>query len=182
MKTNAYPLAVTVLVMISFCISSCQKKEDSAKNEMQKYVTIGDSADAHAKLLMDYEQALTSGDYAKVRSLVAPGFKNYGPSASDSVTVDSLVTRWEGTHKNYSGLKILDATPLAFTSSNDKTKGDWVAVWGRYSATYKATGKTVDFPFHLIGKVENGKLRLTGDYWDKAQFIGPMGNKVVKAN
>ena len=182
MKTNTQLLAFAILLGSVLCLASCQKKEDSAKNEMQKYVTIGDSADANAKLLMDYEQALTTGDYAKVRTLVGPGFKNYGPSASDSVNVDSLVIRWEGTHNAYSGLKIVDASPLAFTSSNPKTKGDWVAIWGRYSATYKATGKTIDFPFHLIGKVENGKLRLTGDYWDKSQFIGPMGNKIVKAN
>jgi hypothetical protein len=181
MRTTTQLPAFAILLVSVLCLASCQKKEDRTKNEMQKYVTISDSADANARLLMDYEQALTTGDYAKVRSLVGPGFKNYGPSASDSVTIDSLVSHWEGRHKAYSGLKIVEANPLAFTSSNDKTKGDWVAMWGRYSATYKATGKTINFPFHLIGKVENGKLRLTGDYWDKSQFIGPMGNMVVKA-
>ncbi|GAB4034290.1 nuclear transport factor 2 family protein [Spirosoma gilvum] len=182
MKINSCLPVLAMLAIGSLYISSCQKKEESAKNEMQKYVTISDSADANAKLLMDYQTALTEGNYAKVRTLLEPSFKSYGPSASDSVNVDSLIKRWEGTHSAYSGLKIVDANPLAFTSSNSKTKGDWVAIWGRYSATYKATGKTVNFPFHLIGKVENGKLRLTGDYWDKAQFIGPMGNKLVKAN
>lgn len=182
MKINSYPPMLAILTIGSLCLGSCQKKEESAKNEMQKYVTIGDSADTNAKLLIDYQAALTDGDFAKVRTLLAADFMSYGPSAADSVNVDSLIKQWEGTHNAYSGLKILDANPMAFTSSNSKTKGDWACIWGRYSATNKATGKTVNFPFHLIGKVENGKLRLTGDYWDKAQFIGPMGNKVVKAN
>jgi ketosteroid isomerase-like protein len=149
---------------------------------MQKFVTISDSADVNAELLSDYNEALTAGNYDTLRTLLADNFKSYGPIAADSANADSLIKQWEGTHRDYSNLKILEANPLSFTSSNDKTKGDWTCIWGRYSATHKGTGKTVNFPFHLIGKVENGKLRFTATYWDKFQFIGPTGNKVVKAD
>src|SRR4051812_41721476 len=108
MKIKSYLLMLAILTTGSLYISACQKKEESAKNEMQKFVTISDSADANANLLVTYQTALTEGDYAKVRTLLGPGFKSYGPSAADSVNVDSLIKQWEGTHNAYSGLKIVE--------------------------------------------------------------------------
>lgn len=60
--------------------------------------------------------------------------------------------------------------------------GDWGFQWGVYSMTYKATGKTITFPYHLTAMIANGKIQRLGNYYDKAQFIGPMGSKVVKAD
>lgn len=178
--TGRLPLAIAFFVA-SLSFVSCQKPEEQAKEGIKKYVTITDSADVYAKVLTDFVATLTAADWEKTRSLAAPTFKSYGPAAADSIGIDSLIAGWKRNHALYSGIKLVGAVPMGFTSTATGTTGNWGFQWGTYSMTYKATGKTITFPYHLTARIENGKIQRLGNYYDKAQFIGPMGNMVVKA-
>lgn len=183
-------LSLATVLLGALFLAACQSKSEApkdtekSKNKMQTEVTIGDNADANSQLLIDFSQALTDADYTKARSLVAPDFKWYGPSpmSGDSADIDKLIANWENNHKSFPMMKILNSTPLALTSDAPNTKGDWSFVWGTYSITLPGNDKPVIFPYHMVGKISQGKLGMVAEYWDKAQFIGPMGNKVVKAN
>lgn len=53
--------------------------------------------------------------------------------------------------------------------------GDTVIVEGRYTGTYKATGKSMDGQFCHIFRVKDGKLTAFQQYTDTAQLQDAMG-------
>ena len=55
------------------------------------------------------------------------------------------------------------------------TEGDKVAVLGRYSGTYTATGRPLDAQFVHVWTVRNGKVIAFQQYADTAQFARVMG-------
>jgi len=53
--------------------------------------------------------------------------------------------------------------------------GDTVVVEGRYTGTYKATGKTLDAQYCHVFKIRNGKLASFQQFVDTAQMQSVMG-------
>jgi uncharacterized protein len=53
--------------------------------------------------------------------------------------------------------------------------GDTVVVEGRYTGTYKATGKSADAQFCHVFKIKNGKLASFQQFVDTAQMQNVMG-------
>ncbi len=53
--------------------------------------------------------------------------------------------------------------------------GDTVVVEGRYTGTYKATGKSADAQFCHVFKIRNGKLASFQQFVDTAQMQNVMG-------
>jgi uncharacterized protein len=53
--------------------------------------------------------------------------------------------------------------------------GDTVVVEGRYTGTYKATGKSADAQFCHVFKIRNGRLASFQQFVDTAQMQNVMG-------
>jgi ketosteroid isomerase-like protein len=70
-----------------------------------------------------------------------------------------LGTEWDG----------FTVTPARFSEA-----GDRIVVEGRYTGTYKATGKSVDAQFCHVWDVHDGKLKAFQQYTDTAQFQSAM--------
>jgi ketosteroid isomerase-like protein len=82
-----------------------------------------------------------------------------GPNAIVENLFVKLGTEWDG----------FTVTPARFSES-----GDQVIVEGRYTGTYKATGKSIDAQFCHIWNVKDGKVTAFQQYTDTAQFQGAM--------
>lgn len=54
--------------------------------------------------------------------------------------------------------------------------GDRVVVFGRYSGTYKTTGKAIDAPFVHSWTVEDGKIVAFQQYTDTAEHVAVMAD------
>ena len=55
--------------------------------------------------------------------------------------------------------------------------GDTIAVEGRYTGTFTATGKSIDAQFCHVWKFRNGKATSFQQYVDTAQMQGAMGTR-----
>lgn len=175
MKIQHIFLAALAALFISFSVNAQQTVS------IQKMVTISNHADADAQVLSDYVNALTAGDFNKAGSLLGPNFMGHGPSAADSSNAEKEIKAWKTNHSLYKDIKLLSKVQSAFTSEG-YPKGDWAFMWGNYSMTFKATNKTVVFPFHVSARIEKGKIITSYGYWNSVPFIEAMGNKVVKAD
>jgi hypothetical protein len=173
MKIQHIFLAVLSALFISFSVNAQQPVS------IQKMVTISNHADA--QVLSDYVNALTAGDFSKASSLLGPKFMSHGPSAADSSNAEKEIQAWKTNHDLFKDIKLLSKVQSAFTSAGFP-KGDWAFMWGNYSMTFKATNKTVVFPFHVSARIEKGKIVASYGYWNSVPFIEAMGNKVVKAD
>ena len=82
-----------------------------------------------------------------------------GPNAIVENLFVKLGTEWDG----------FVVTPARFLDA-----GGQVIVEGRYTGTYKATGKNIDAQFCHIWDVKDEKLTAFQQYTDTAQFQGAM--------
>jgi hypothetical protein len=176
MKVQFFSLAVLAALFLSFSVNAQQTPTVS----IQKMVSISNHADADAQVLSEYFNALTAADFGKASSLLGPNFMSHGPSIADSSNAEKEMKGWKTNHELFKDLKLLGKVQSAFTSTG-YPKGDWAFMWGTYSMTFKATNKTVVFPFHFSARIEKGKIAALYGYWNNTPFIEAMGNKVVKA-
>lgn len=176
MKIQFFSLAALAALFLSFSANAQQAPTVS----IQKMVSISNHADADAQVLSDFINSLTAGDFSKANSLLGPNFMGHGPTIADSSNAEKEIKGWKTNHELFKDIKLIGKVQSAF-SSTGYPKGDWAFMWGTYSMTFKATNKTVVFPFHVSARIEKGKIVASYGYWDKAPFIEAMGNKVVKA-
>jgi uncharacterized protein len=127
-----------------------------------------------ADLLRGLYEAFGRGDIAAVLGAMDPAISWHqaegnpykvdggawiGPNAIVENLFVKLGTEWDG----------FTVTPARFSES-----GDQVIVEGRYTGTYKATGKSIDAQFCHIWNVKDGKVTAFQQYTDTAQFQGAM--------
>lgn len=86
-----------------------------------------------------------------------------GPDAVVNNLFAKLATEWDG---------------FTVTPGNFHDAGDTVAVQGRYTGTYKATGKTMDAQFCHVWTFADGKISKFQQYTDTGQLQDTMGAKV----
>ena len=128
-------------------------------------------------LLKSLYNAFGSGDIPAVLGAMSPGIKwyqaesnPYRPSGEPWVGPDAVLTNlfmklgteWDG----------FTVHPRSFHGA-----GGSVIVEGRYTGTFKATGKSMDLQICHIWDVEDGKITRFQQYIDTAKFRDVMGVK-----
>ncbi len=129
---------------------------------------------ANVELLRGAYMAFSKGDVPAVVAAMAPKIvwneaENFpyadhnpyvGPDAIVSGVFARLATEWDGFSVNVE--EMLDA-------------GDKIVARGRYTGTYRATGKTINQQFAHFWKVVDGKLASFDQYTDTLQTARAMG-------
>jgi ketosteroid isomerase-like protein len=126
-------------------------------------------------LLKNLYSAFGSGDIPTVLGAMSPGIKwyqaegnPYMPSGEPWVGPDAIVNNlfrklgaeWDG----------FTVHPRTFYGA-----GNSVIVEGRYTGTYKATGKSADIQMCHVWDVEDGKITRFQQYLDTAKMRDVMG-------
>ena len=156
-------------------VFTCKVKAQSANNAQPSYKDmIGENTNAETdlKVVSDFVNALTSGDLVKAKSLLADGYKGYGPAPTDSSTVEQTMSNWQENYKTQSDRKF-GFVSETFRVLQGNFKGDWVSLWGDY--TFTQTGKTVTFPLQYTAHVTNGKIDTDRVYYDRLYIMQSMG-------
>ena len=128
-------------------------------------------------LLKNLYTAFGTGDIPAVLGAMSPGIKwyqaegnPYRPSGEPWVGPDAVLTNlFMKLGAEWSGFTV---HPRAFHGA-----GGSVIVEGRYTGTYKATGKSMDLQICHIWDVEDGKITRFQQYIDTAKFRDVMGVK-----
>lgn len=133
----------------------------------------------NVSLMKKLYDAFSRGDMPTVLGAMSPEIKwheaesnPYRPSGEAWVGPDAvlnnlfmkLATEWDG----------FTVHPKSFHSA-----GDSVIVEGRYTGTYKETGKSMDTQVCHVWDVEDGKLTRFQQYVDTAKLHDVMGTGVV---
>ena len=170
MKTIGYIFALFICVLgyNSFAQQSGSKPHAES-------VSISPNADRDITTGIDYINAIGSGDWAKVKTLLAPGFMQYGPGSVDSANAEQYAQIWQ---ERYKITENREVTIIAATSVRVKegyTAGDWVLVWFDYKATFKNEGKTVHIPVQVTMQMQNGKVAVDRVYFDGGSVWRQLG-------
>jgi hypothetical protein len=130
---------------------------------------------SNAEIMRGLYQSFGAGDIPAVLAAMSPDiewreaesnpYKMDGkPWVGPDAVVQNLFARlgeeWEG----------FTVTPASFHDA-----GQTVAVEGRYTGKYKATGRGLDAQFCHVWKLENGKVKSFQQFTDTAQLQHVMG-------
>ncbi len=143
-------------------------------------VALTGNADKNVQLLNNYLDALLAGNLPVARSYLAAEFKEYGPSASDSLTLDQVMKNWETANRQRTEESITDRQSLSIKAKSGPAKGEWVMGWGTYH--WKENGKMIHLPFQITARVDKDKIQQAFMYYDRASVQNKLGYLSIPPN
>jgi hypothetical protein len=154
-----------LLLTISTMLYSCQPKAaaDPTPKEVVPY-EVSPNGEANLKVVNDYMQALLTNDQEKAKSLVGESFMSFGPSNKDSLNIEGVTSHWATLAESRSNqdLGIAAATSLRVNEGN--LAGEWVHLWGDYSATLNDSDYVFDLAWHAAFAIKDNKI-IYGRTW-----------------
>ncbi|MBW2937668.1 nuclear transport factor 2 family protein [Aureisphaera sp. CAU 1614] len=175
-------LSIYLLVLCTVCLSvwSCKEKEEVTPEVVEKarLYDISPNEEANIALVGNFIDALITNKSDALRSMVTAEYMMRGPSAKDSVNIDQLVSYWA---VNDSLRSNQDAGIIIMTSlvaNEGDLKGDWVHVWGTYTANLKGSDFSYNIPWHQVYQIDNGKITRTRTWYDRLDSALDMGTVV----
>ena len=176
---------VAASLFLFACSSEQSNEADKSSNAIQvnqekaRPYDISKNEKANMKLVNEYVDAMMNANADKVKSLVNEGFKEYGPAAKDSMTVDEALAFWENVNKTSADQKAGTLYMIAIQVNEGPLKGDWLDVWGNYTAIDKETKENIIIPWHSAFFIENNKISSRRSWWDNLAPSLQLGNVAV---
>ncbi|TXD51334.1 hypothetical protein [Polaribacter sp. IC063] len=166
-----------LLLAINTILYSCQPKVAAAETpkELAAY-EVSPNEETNVKIVSSYINALLTNDQETAKSLVGDGFMNYGPSSKDSLDIKGVIQYWDNIYKARSNQDsgIIATTSLRVNEGN--LAGEWVHVWGNYSANLNNSDYTYNLPFHSAFVIKDNKIVRTQTWYDNLSIALDLGS------
>ena len=153
--------------ILLIALASCNKSD-----------TVGEQNKA---LVQKYVDAVVKGDTSSLESFLADNFMNHGPARSDSSNrqkqVDFYKKLWK---ESWASVNFDQAAIHAFTlAPGEKSAGDWVGVWGTFTAKYKNATPSATVNWHGVYRVKESKIDLGFEFFNVLDMLVQQGYKVT---
>jgi ketosteroid isomerase-like protein len=140
-----------------------------------------DNFEADIQVLQEYTAAMKAGDAAKMNAMFTDNAAIVGlGGAMDTISKKDHLTRYIETFKG-STIDVSGDIYLAIETNENAAvgPGEWGFGWGTVSITDKKTKKIASSRYHVVVKIENGKISLLGHYYDPVPFMVQQGYKIT---
>ncbi len=155
----------------------------NAQESKQPGVTTNfDNAMQDVEVLRNYVSYTAMGDVKKMNSMLADDVMVYGlGSPTDSLTKQQHFDSNAETYKNMS-LSVANEIYLAVETDDQAPvgPGEWAFAWGQVTANDKTTMRSTTVPFHIVARIENGKIHRMYFYYDTLAFASMRGFALTK--
>lgn len=181
-KNNSLPIFVALACVICLATFSCKeaetKEEAPLAEEKVRPYDISANEDANIKLVSEFIDALITNKQDKIRSLVTDDFMDYGPSQKDSMNIDQLTYAWTAIDSTRSNQDAGVFVVTALVVNEGDLAGEWVNVWGTYTAKEKNSGYEYDAPWHRVFKINNDKISFSRAWFDNLAISLDLGRVI----
>ena len=168
-KFNSLSIYLVLACVFSLTFISCDEKVTTA--EVVEEVTQppyepSPNEEANIKLVTDFIAALFANDAELAKSMVSSDFMDRGPSAKDSTNIDQMTARWatNAVERSNQDPGIFAANSLQVNEGD--FAGQWVHMWGDYSADVNGTDYKYDVPWHRVFIITDGKISFSQVWYD----------------
>ena len=165
----SYALILSISLIMAF---SCKPKEEEAAvktadtpAESSRLYDISANEEANIQMAIDFVNSSVGGDADKVRSIVHSDYWDYGPGAKDSLSLDDFLSAWAETSAARTEQDPGIMITTALTVNEGDLAGDWVNMWGTYTA--KQGDFTFNVPWHRVFFIEDGKIVMSRAWYDR---------------
>lgn len=163
---------VALAMVLMLTIMNSHAQEATVTLEFQ-------NAAAAMEVVQKYTKALQAGDVATMNALFAPGAMIYGLGGGlDSLTVAQHKEYYTTSTTNYKH-SLSGELYLPVKVTNNWNEGEWVLAWGTNTLTNKATGKTIEVPYHTASSVVNGKITFIRYWYDMLSILQTQGYTIT---
>lgn len=178
-KSNSLSIYVLVLCTVCLSIWSCKEKEVTPEVvEKARLYDISPNEEANMALVNSFIDAIITNKPEALKGLVTDDYMFLGPSAKDSVNVDQLAANWAVVDSLRSNQDPGIIVMTSLVANEGDLKGDWVHVWGNYTANVKGSDFSYNVPWHQVHQVVDGKIARTRTWYDRLDSALDMGTVV----
>ena len=152
-------------------------------NAQEPQVTLEfENAESAQQLVKNYVAALQKGDIATMSAQLSPDAMIYGLGGGlDSLTVEQhnvYFTSSTATFKH----NITQDLYLPVKVTDNWNEGEWILCWGMNTITDKKTGLEILIPYHIVNRIENGKIVFVRYYYDLLNIGESQGFSLTAKN
>lgn len=171
-----------VLCTITLFAWSCKEQEANTETpeveEEQRLYDISANEEANIQLVSGFIDALIANKGNGIKDMVSDDYIFKGPAANDSLSVDELAANWAAVDSLRSNQNAGILAMTSLVANEGDIKGDWVHVWGNYTADVNDSDFSFNVPWHQAYKVENGKITYTRTWYDRLSSALEMGTVI----
>lgn len=176
---SLFSMSLFILFLGGILIVSCKTNTEEAETSFEETTEearaydISSNEAAHMEMAINYVNAIMANDTALARTFVSDSYWDFGPGAKDSISLDDflpgVVARSANRTDQDAGIFISNALVV----NEGELAGEWVSVWGNYSA--KEGDYTYNVPWHRVFRFEEGKIVLSRVWYDRLSPSMDMG-------
>lgn len=168
------------IMMILFIVQSCQQPCPEVEEAEPGLLEISPNMDRDVETVTAYMNALLSADSAAIRGYVADDFISYYmTSPMDSTDADGHIASWKGIGEQRSDQKNEIIAASSLRVNDGQFKGDWVQIWGTYSATMNDSGTAIEVPYFVNLNIVDGKISREYGYYDRLGINMKLGYQLT---
>ena len=178
MRTRINLPLLTLLMASLIMVFSCKPREETeavaeAPEESSRLYDISANEEANIQMAKDFVIAVLSGDHEKARSFAHSEYYDFGPGSKDSLSLDEFLAAWETTTAARTDQDPGIMIGTALTVNEGDLAGDWVNLWGSYTA--KQGDYEFNVPWHRVFLVQDGKFVMSRSWFDRLSSGLEMG-------
>ena len=180
MKNFHIPLFCMAILFL--VVQSCQAPCPEVEEAEPGLLEISSTIDQDIEMVTAYMNALVSSDSAAIRSYLTDDFMSYYmTSPTDSSNANEHIAAWKsfGEQRSNQANEIVAASSLKVNSG--RFEGNWVQVWGTYSATWNDSGTAIEIPYHVNLNIVDGKISREYGYYDRLAINVQLGYELTRS-
>lgn len=172
-------IAVAASTLLFACSKPCPP---AAEHFTHPVLSVPPEADANMALVEGFLNACIKTDTVAMRAAMDPGYHELLQIVPEDTTdADGTIADWVAIDSARADQRLVVDAIEAIRYASGKWEGDWVHVWGTYTAMHKATGKPFTAPFFFDTQLKDGKLLRSYMYFDMLSIYQQLGIDPPKA-
>jgi hypothetical protein len=167
-KTTSYGIAAIAFACFTFysCAPTSSGDETTEKTTNSKNYHVSENDSANIAIAVGYITSLVNGDGSVAQNSVTAGYMSRGPAMGDSATIEQVVASWATNASQRTNQDAGIQAQSGLTVTEGPLAGDWVHLWGIYTATDTESGKALSVPWHGAYKIQDGKISWSRSFYD----------------
>lgn len=134
---------------------------------------------ADLEQVAQFTRALAGGKWDQAKTLMDPAMIMYGPGLADSSDVEQALENWKLINLYFKDIQV-DFHQASLRLAEGPMLGTWVMQWGHFQCVARLDSKAVRFPYHLLARLEQGKVNLVRIYFDNLSNFQQQGFRLTR--
>jgi len=162
-------LLLGIVILFAGCKTTSEpvdkQKDETAKKNME--------------IVKEYFSAFENEDTVTIKELLTDDFIEAGPGIDEEYDLEETIEGFKHSIEMFDSLKVDFVAITTEHNAEGELAGDWVMSWVTIQAYHVEAEKSIKVNYHSVYKIEEGKIAMVVNYWDRLDFYKQLGAKLV---